>query len=60
MDAAGVSCRVWYAIQPLQDSVLLAVEKISAEEIVEAALPDSVVDLRQASVPESVVTTQSP
>lgn len=60
MDATGVPCRVWYAIQPLQDSVLLEVENFSAEEIVEAALPDSVVDLRQASVVKGVVTTQFP
>lgn len=54
MDAAGVPCRVWHAIQPLEDPVLLAVKNFSAEEIVEVAKPDSVVDLRQVRVAQRV------
>lgn len=49
MDAPGVACRVWYAVLPLRDAVLLETEDFSPEEIAEAAQPDGVIDFQQAS-----------
>lgn len=48
MNAPGVSCRVWYTVTPLQNTVLLEVDEISAEEVVAGARPDGVIDLPQA------------
>lgn len=50
MDAPGVPCRVWYTVLPLRDTVLLAVEEFSAEEIKQTAPPSNVVDLPKVSV----------
>lgn len=49
MDAPGVSCRIWYTVTPLRDAVLLEVEELSADQLVEAARPDNVIDLPKAS-----------
>lgn len=49
MDAPGVACRLWYIVLPLRDTDLLEVDQMSAWEVVEAARPDSVINLPQAS-----------
>lgn len=49
MDAPGVACRLWYMVLPLRDTDLLEVDQMSAWEVVEAARPDSVINLPQAS-----------
>lgn len=49
MDALNVPCRVWYTVQPLQDTVFLNVKELTAEEIRDTARPDSFIDLPQVS-----------
>lgn len=49
MDAPGVACRLWYVVLPLRDGGFLEVDQMSAREIFEAARPDGVIDLPQAS-----------
>lgn len=49
MDALNVPCRVWYTVQPLQDTVLLNVAELTAEEVRDVARPDSFIDLPQVS-----------
>ena len=49
MDALNVPCRVWYTVQPLQDTVFLNVKELTAEEIRDTARPDSSIDLPQVS-----------
>lgn len=49
MDAPGVTCRVWYTLLPLIDTVLLKTTPFSAEEVAEAAKPNSVIALPQVS-----------
>lgn len=49
MDASGIACRVWYTVLPLIDTVLLNTTPFSAEDIADAAKPNSVIALPQVS-----------
>lgn len=49
MDSLNVPCRVWYTVQPLQDTVFLNVTELTAEEVRDVARPDSFIDLPQVS-----------